>query len=71
MSNFRKLDIDGNDECIVSNSSKYNVVQGSVIRDAIAYANHLGKSITLQMAGKEICIAPNADWYKVCEEFFD
>ncbi len=71
MSQFRKLDIDDDDESIVSNSSDNNVVQGSVIRDAIAYANHLGMDITLHMAGKEICIAPNADWYKVCEEFFD
>ncbi len=68
---FRKLTINEEDECIVSNSSEDNVVQGSVIRDAIAYANHLDKSITLQMAGKEICIAPGTDWYKVCDIFFD
>ena len=71
MGNFRKLSIDDENECIVSNLSEDNVVQGSVIRDAIAYANHLNKTITLQMADKEIRIAPGADWYKVCAIFFD
>lgn len=68
---FRKLSINEKNECVVSNSSEENVVQGSVLADAIAYANHLNKEITLQMAGKEICIAPGADWHNVCDEFFD
>lgn len=67
---FGKLKIDEEDESIVSNSSTDPVVQGSVLRDAIAYANKLGKSITLKMAGKEIVIAPCTDWYKLENDFF-
>lgn len=67
---FRKLKVDEEDESIVSNSSTDPVVQGSVLRDAIVYANKLGKSITLKMAGKEIVIDPSADWYKVEKDFF-
>lgn len=71
MKTFRKLGINEENECVVSNSSEENVVQGSVLADAIAYANQINARITLQMAGKEICIAPNADWHEVCDEFFD
>jgi hypothetical protein len=68
-STFKKLTIDHYNMAVVSSDATDPAVQGSVINDAISYANEIKKEICLHMAGKKLFIKPGADWYQVCKDF--
>jgi len=66
---YKKLTIDRYNLAVVRSYATDPVVQGSVINDAISYANKINKEICLHMAEKKIFIKPGADWYRVCVDF--